>query len=506
MIDSTAAATDTLMASTVAPGRVPPAPADSVLFGRYHVLRELGRGGMGQVLLARDLELGQHVAVKIVPDLLVKDTEAVNDLKKEVLRGMALTHPGIVRTHNFERDAQGAAIIMEFVDGRTLSDLKAQQPRGYFAPSEILPWIEQLCAVLDYAHSEARIVHRDLKPRNLMVTSTGRLKVADFGISALLTETITRNTGDHMTSGTPSYMSPQQAMGKKPSPLDDVYAVGATIYELLTGKPPFFRGHILAQVAEEIPPRMAERCEEFGAGGSEAIPEAWEQTVAACLEKDAAKRPQTAGEIVRRLGGFEPHGIKPDAASIPAELSLAPDTSTSKTAPADLAVIPSTPVKLIPAELTYVRLPAEPRSKSFWPLLGWEFVGVILLGAGFWWMQREPTRQSAVEVVPAVVPASPVLDIAASTPAWISTQQSANSFPATAGSSRPLNEHQPTTVLFLPPPPPRHLGERGGPRPAAHGPAGGQGLPRPDFPGGAGFGRPRPNGPGGPGGPRPPGR
>lgn len=108
----------------------PPAPAsdgfatrttadDILLFGRYRVQRELGRGGMGVVLLALDEMLGQPVAVKIVPELLIKDTEAITDLKKEVLRGMALMHPGIVRTHTFERDAGTAAIVMEFVEGES---------------------------------------------------------------------------------------------------------------------------------------------------------------------------------------------------------------------------------------------------------------------------------------------------------------------------------------------------------------------------------------------------
>src|SRR5688572_26720163 len=160
MLETSVEASETILAPT-APvatrGAVP--LLGETLFGRYRVERELGRGGMGQVLLARDEELGLNVAVKIVPDLLVKDAEAVNDLKQEVLRGMALTHPGIVRTHNFERNADGAAIIMEFVDGESLAELKARQSTGCFTPEQILPWIDQLCSVLDYAHSEAKIVH-----------------------------------------------------------------------------------------------------------------------------------------------------------------------------------------------------------------------------------------------------------------------------------------------------------------------------------------------------------
>jgi serine/threonine protein kinase len=272
-----------------------------MLFSRYKVERELGRGGMGRVVLAYDTKLHLRVALKLVPDQLVPDTEAINDLRQEVHRGMALMHPSIMRTHTLELDEGGAAIVMEYFDGRTLAELKEQQPGRRFNPEQILPWLESLCAVLDYAHRDARIVHRDLKPRNLMVTRDGRLKVADFGIAATLTDSLTRLTGEQSASGTPAYMSPEQARGKRPSHLDDVYSLGATIYDLLTSKPPFLRGNILLQVIQEIPPSMADRRVELEIKGKGPIPEAWERTVAACLSKDASQRPQSAGEVLARL-------------------------------------------------------------------------------------------------------------------------------------------------------------------------------------------------------------
>jgi serine/threonine protein kinase len=221
------------------------------LFDRYRTVRELGRGGMGLVMLAHDTVLDVPVALKLVPEIVLRDSEGIVDLKKEVLRGMELTHPNIVRVFSFEQNAKTAMIVMEHVEGETLGQKKAQRANRCFDCEEILPWVEQLCSALDYAHQEARIAHRDLKPGNLLLTSAGRLKVADFGIASSLSDTMSRVSVRVDTSGTPPYMSPQQAMGERPTHLDDIYSLGATIYELLTGKPPFFRGNILAQVMHE---------------------------------------------------------------------------------------------------------------------------------------------------------------------------------------------------------------------------------------------------------------
>lgn len=393
-----------------------------LLFGRYRIVRELGRGGMGQVLLARDEELGQQVAIKIIPDMVIKDTESVNDLKKEVLRGMALTHPGIVRTHNFERDAAGAAIVMEFIEGATLQELKSQQPEGCFSPEDIFPWIEQFCAVLGYAHGEARIVHRDLKPRNLMLNKSGRLKIADFGISAMLTETVTRNTSDAMTSGTPSYMSPQQAMGKKPSPLDDIYALGATIYELLTGKPPFFRGQILAQVISETPASMAERRAEFGITGLPPIPEVWEKAVAACLAKEPGDRSQTAGDVLDLLKGAELEIGRTVAGITLGELKLAADSlqptmqGTPLTA-AELTALNTAP-EPTPEERTvpnYVRLPVEEPRRGRGGTLSLVVLFFLACGVVWWGLGRkareDATAKAAPDPVPAVEQAPPPVPV-----------------------------------------------------------------------------------------------
>jgi serine/threonine protein kinase len=179
--------------------------------------------------------------------------------------------------------------------------LRVERQAKIFEVSELAPWIEQTCEALAYAHHRAKIIHRDLKPTNLMLNSRGDLKVADFGIARSLTESVTTLTMARGTSGTLVYMSPQQLDGTRASHLDDIYSLGATIYELITSKPPFCSGAAESQIRSIVAPSMSERRSELGVTGA-AIPPAWEQTVAACLAKDPAERPQSAGEVAKRLG------------------------------------------------------------------------------------------------------------------------------------------------------------------------------------------------------------
>lgn len=274
-------------------------------FGRYRPERELGRGGMGVVVLAHDDELNIPVALKLLPDSVSCDAEGLSRFKSEVLRGMTLAHSSIVRVHTFERDAEHAAIVMEYVPGETLADAKVRQPGHCFDCHEILPWIEQLCVALDYAHGEARVAHRDLKPRNIMLTPEGRVKIADFGLASLLSESLTRVATSANAVGTPPYMSPQQVLGKPATRVDDIYALGATIYDLLTGRPPFFRGDVFAQVLHEDAPPMTQRRQELGVTGKGSIPRTWERAIAACLSKEPAARPASGAALVQMLREVE---------------------------------------------------------------------------------------------------------------------------------------------------------------------------------------------------------
>jgi hypothetical protein len=241
------------------------------------------------------------------------DPAAYDDLKAETRRARQLTHPHIVRIHDFVEDASGAAISMELVDGRTLTELRLEQPQKIFEPADIAPWLPQLCAALDYAHTQARVVHRDLKPSNLMLTRDGTLKVADFGVARNLADSISRVS--LMSAGTLVYMSPQQAMGEEPAPADDIYALGATLYELLTGKPPFHTGDVRVQLFQRKPDSLAARRKALGIVNPAHIPPKWEHTIAACLAKEPEKRPATASEIPVRLGAADPAPVKQSPAA-----------------------------------------------------------------------------------------------------------------------------------------------------------------------------------------------
>jgi len=276
--------------------------AGGKVFGRYVLEAVAGRGGMGVVWKARDERLEREVALKFLPEVVAGDPEAVRDLLRETKRCLELTHPNIVRVHDLVQDGLLAAISMEYVAGESLAKRKAEAPGGCLTVEELAPLVAQLCAALDYAHGEAKVVHRDLKPANLLVTRDGRLKVTDFGIARSLSDTHTRLTGQvGNISGTLAYMSPQQVMGKKATPADDIYALGATLYELLTGKPPFYTGDITHQILQQAPASLAAQRAELEVKGGP-VPAAWEETILACLAKEPQDRPQSANEVTARLG------------------------------------------------------------------------------------------------------------------------------------------------------------------------------------------------------------
>src|SRR5258706_5205860 len=257
---------------------------------RYLLKRILGRGDCSVVWLARSFNLEEEVALKILPDFLLRDPNTIERLKTETVRNAQLAHPNIARTFDFVHDLALTAIAMEYVEGWSLAALRVDKPQKRYLLAEITPWIRQLCAALEYAHDESGSVHGNLKTSNLMLDQRGQLKVIDFGIDRTL-RAMAGQADMNRVSAALGFMSPQQALGEKPSVLDDVYGLCATIYDLLTGTPPFYKGQVLAQVCERKPQTMSERLVELGI--KDPIPLVVEDTVALCLRKDPKQRPQS---------------------------------------------------------------------------------------------------------------------------------------------------------------------------------------------------------------------
>ena len=324
---------------------------ETAFFGRFRVLKPsdredgiLGKGASGVLYLARDDVLLREVALKIPHDLAARDETVKEQAIAETRRSVRLTHPNIVRIYDFHEDDQRWGISMQYVRGQNLQQFRQEDRESwdehlYLKPralEEIKPWIAQLCQALAYAHESAGLVHRDLKPHNLMLErnqgsqGADRLILLDFGLSEKIAEVTARAAAEERpdAQGTVPYMSPQQLSGEEPSRQDDVYSIGATIYDLLTGAPPFFEGDdeaIRTQIAESTPPSMTERLAAFGLTPHEVSPDwkRWDSVVADCLQKDPSRRPGSVRELAARLDlDADATGPGPDPARLPVPAEL----------------------------------------------------------------------------------------------------------------------------------------------------------------------------------------
>lgn len=289
------------------PSGDPPSPlagphqAGQRLFGRFTLLEKLGQGGMGAVWRVRDEDLKEEKALKLLPEAMARDDAQVEAIIRETSKGQKLTHANIVRIFDLHRDEDMVGVSMEVVEGPTLAKLRTEQPNGVFTPEALKPWIRQICDALDYAHGQTNVVHRDLKPANLMVSKKGEIKITDFGIARTLGESQSMVAHQGERSFTLLYASPQQLNGEDPQVGDDIYSLGATLYDLLTGTPPFTTGDVYQQVHQRPPSSLVERRRGQGLS-SPGLPDNWEETILACLAKTPAERPKSAGEVAERLG------------------------------------------------------------------------------------------------------------------------------------------------------------------------------------------------------------
>jgi eukaryotic-like serine/threonine-protein kinase len=207
----------------------------SVLGGRYRVEARIGSGGMGEVYRGVDTVLDRTVAIKILLPQFARDVSFVDRFRREAQAAARLNHPNLVGIYDSGADGETQFIVMEFIQGRTLEDFMSSG--GRFTAVHAVEVAEKICDALAYAHV-AGVIHRDIKPANVMVTRKGEVKVMDFGIARIVAGPQTAPQTSAVL-GTAAYISPEQAQGQPVDGRSDIYSLGAVLYEMLTGKPPF---------------------------------------------------------------------------------------------------------------------------------------------------------------------------------------------------------------------------------------------------------------------------
>tara|TARA_B100001123_G_scaffold135064_1_gene156665 strand:+ start:920 stop:2833 length:1914 start_codon:yes stop_codon:yes gene_type:complete len=208
----------------------------TVFNDRYELHRQIARGGMADVYLARDLLLDRPVAIKVLFDQFSKDKQFVERFRREAQRAANLNHPNIVSVFDWGEERGTYFIVMEYVEGRSLAEIIKTE--GSIHPDKVAEISSEVAAALSFAHRNG-IVHRDVKPGNVLVAPNGHIKVADFGIARALTNVQSELTQAGTVMGTATYISPEQAQGMEIDPRSDLYSLGVMIYEMLSGRPPF---------------------------------------------------------------------------------------------------------------------------------------------------------------------------------------------------------------------------------------------------------------------------
>ncbi len=262
---------------------------------RYEIVGAIGAGGMGMVYRARDLELGEEIAIKTLKPELVSDAALVDRFKTEIRLARKISHRNVVRTHDFGEWSGVYYLTMEFVEGITLRELI--DSRGQVGVSSTLAIGSQLAESLEVAHDQG-VVHRDIKPQNLLLDADGVLKVMDFGV-ARLAERTSSLTEAGLIVGTPAYMSPEQLLSETTDARSDLYSVGVVLYECLTGRLPFEAESTISLIGKVLnlePPPPVE------VNGD--IPPAFSALILDLLAKKPEERLGSAKDLRERLRGI----------------------------------------------------------------------------------------------------------------------------------------------------------------------------------------------------------
>jgi len=279
-----------------AAGRTPDGPPlrpGSTLGTRYRIVDLAGKGGMGEVYRAEDLELGQTVALKMIPAEVGHDEDRLSRLQDEVRIARQVSHPNVCRVYDIGEADGRHFLSMEWIEGQDLATVLRAEDR---LPAERASSIaRQICAGLGAVH-DCRVVHRDLKPANVMLDERGVVRITDFGLA----EVATVVRGEKAREGTPHYMSPEQLSGEEVGAAGDIYSLGLVLYELFTGRR-VYTGNTLEELTEqrrESPPAPSRIAGE--------IDPHVEKLILRCLEHDPARRPHSARDLVEVLPGGGP--------------------------------------------------------------------------------------------------------------------------------------------------------------------------------------------------------
>jgi eukaryotic-like serine/threonine-protein kinase len=304
----------------------------TTLAGRYELGRELGSGGMAKVFLGTDTRLNRQVAVKVLSPVFAQDEAFVARFRREAQAAARLNHPDIVSVFDSGSINDVHYIVMEYVQGKTLAEVIATD--GKLLPERAAQIAEEVAAALSAAHTQG-IVHRDIKPANIMITTSGQVKVMDFGIAHIEADGATQAQTKAVV-GTAAYLSPEQAQGAPMDARSDIYSLGIVLFQMLTGRVPFTGDNATAVAVQHVqqqPPAPS--------AINPSVPPAYDYVVGRALEKNPASRYQSANEMLRdlervRLGeAVVPSAgatqvLPPSAGVAPPEESPIPDSSGTR--------------------------------------------------------------------------------------------------------------------------------------------------------------------------------